>query len=124
MDIIEKLFTLMGIDFHAIAIFMLDSFIENLKQMPDAYVIPKEFWEKKRNNIDFRELKKGYIEVYAQRYTLEEISQLIKFYESPIGKKSLIANQKITQEIQENMQIFFEKLGEEVANEIFEEYDL
>lgn len=43
------------------------------------------------------------IDIYSKNYTLDEIIQLINFYTSPVGKKSLQLNQELNRQMEEVM---------------------
>lgn len=52
--------------------------------------VPEEFWEefeKEFKDASWSYLINGLSSVYSNYYTLSELEELIKFYESPIGKK-------------------------------------
>ena len=53
---------------------------------PDA---PAEVWDIFRSNFDIDEAFNQLIPIYRKYYTQEDIVELIKFYESTAGKKSL-----------------------------------
>jgi hypothetical protein len=119
MDEINKLFNLTGLDVHAVASGMFEYLVENSKEtMPD---IPASYWDKYRNSLETESLYNNYVAIYKRHYTDEEIADLIKFYESPLGSKSVKANQQITQETQANAQVYFESLGKAVATELLTE---
>jgi hypothetical protein len=49
--------------------------------------VPEKFWEKYRQLISVDELRDRLVSVYDKHYTSEELNELLKFYDSPIGKK-------------------------------------
>ena len=120
---IRKLFNLMGTDFNALVSNWLDETIKNVKeQHPD---IPESdaalFRDTIRKNIDIENLRNQYAAIYKRYFTQEEIAGLIKFYESPLGRKSINANQQITQESQAISVVYFESLSNEVIEELVAE---
>lgn len=60
--------------------------------------IPDEFWTEFMKEIDEDEMIKLVIPIYEKFYTHEEIKELKKFYNSPIGKKSIQVLPQLTQE--------------------------
>jgi hypothetical protein len=119
MSDIIKLFNLLGLDVNSIASEMFEYLVENSKEtMPD---IPASYWDKYRNSLDTESLYNNYVAIYKRHYTDGEIADLIRFYESPLGSKSIKANQQITQETQANAQVYFESLGKKVATELLSE---
>lgn len=51
--------------------------------------VPSDFWTEfaKEAEESYTELEKQIADVYKSHFSTDEIKQLIKFYESPIGKK-------------------------------------
>jgi hypothetical protein len=49
--------------------------------------VPENVWEKYRQLISLDEFRNRLIYVYDKHYTSEELSELLKFYDSPLGKK-------------------------------------
>jgi len=116
MSEINKLFSLMNVDFNAVASAMLESMIENAKgQFPD---IPTSVWDKYRKNLGAESLRNLYADIYVRHYSQNEIAGLVKFYESPLGRKSVKANLQITQESQVISETYFEALGGQIMKEL------
>lgn len=59
--------------------------LESVKQQMPR--VPEKFWEKYRQLISMEELSARLVSVYDKHYTSEDLSELLKFYDSPIGKK-------------------------------------
>ncbi|MFL5771525.1 MAG: DUF2059 domain-containing protein [Flavisolibacter sp.] len=53
--------------------------------------LPNEFYERMYNELEHGESRRSYenmmIRVYRKYYVLEDINQMIAFYETPVGKK-------------------------------------
>ena len=49
--------------------------------------VGEKFWDKYRQLINLDELRERLVYVYDKYYTTEELSELLKFYDSPLGKK-------------------------------------
>lgn len=52
------------------------------------------------------ELLDQFARVYALRFSMEELQQIVTFYESPVGAKLASANATINQDLQAVMQVF------------------
>lgn len=59
------------------------------------------------------ELLDQFARVYAQRFTLEELTQIVAFYESPVGLKLATANADMNADLQKVMQVFENNLRTE-----------
>ena len=119
MSEINRLFDLMGLDFNAMASAVLENMIKDLDEK--NMNIPASFWDKYRKNPDSESLRNLYVDIYKRHYTQEEIAGLIKFNESPIGRKSAEVNQQITQESQAISEVYFQSLIKEVVEELLAE---
>jgi D-alanyl-lipoteichoic acid acyltransferase DltB (MBOAT superfamily) len=60
--------------------------------------VPGEFWELFRKNIDFNDFIEELVPLYDRYYTLEEITLITAFYESPAGKKMIEVTPLMTAE--------------------------
>src|SRR5207248_3089376 len=49
--------------------------------------VPNEFWDQFQKEFDSNELYAKLIPVYDKYFELEDIEELIKFYDTPTGKK-------------------------------------
>jgi hypothetical protein len=59
------------------------------------------------------ELMDQFARVYALNFTIEELQQIVAFYETPIGQKLATANASLNQSLQRVMQVFQANLGTE-----------
>ncbi len=59
------------------------------------------------------ELLDQFARVYAVRFTLEEMQQIVTFYESPVGQKLAQANSEINSDLQAVMQVYTNNLKRE-----------
>lgn len=94
---------------------MIPQIVEMMKQTaPNA---PQSLWdsfvEKCKSKFGDK-LVELYVPIYKKYMTLDDLNQLIAFYETPIGKKMSTTSPKI---MVEGMQIG-QKLGMEIANEL------
>ncbi len=64
-----------------------------LKQsFPD---VPASYWKSLDKRIDVRELLNSFIPIYAKNLSLEDLKQIVQFYESPAGQHYLAARKKM-----------------------------
>lgn len=73
--------------------------------------VPDKFWTEFRKEINADELVNLIIPVYDKHLTAAELKELIKFYETPVGKKMIAVMPAITAE---SMQVG-QQWGTEVA---------
>ena len=92
----------------------IEAMIKNMKESTDQNTLPEDFLDELMKEINYQELTDIYIPIYNKHYTHQEILDLIKFYESPTGKKML---EKSPAVVAESINIGMEwgqKLGERV----------
>jgi len=107
-DDIVKMFKLSGVDKS------MNAVITQYRQLLPN--VPSAFWDKMEKKFGSEFISKC-VPIYDKYYTHDEIKQLIKFYESPIGKKSIATTPVI---LQESMAIGAEmgkQIAEDLANE-------
>ncbi|WP_341527570.1 DUF2059 domain-containing protein [Nostoc sp. UHCC 0302] len=51
--------------------------------------VPQEFWDNLQSEIKPDEIFNQIIPIYSRYYTNEEIKELIAFYQTPLGKKTI-----------------------------------
>ena len=125
MNEVDRLFAVSKMDFNEIALNIFENMVSNIKgkfsEIPDAPDIPDSFWDKYRNNLDVDGLRMMLKNIYQRHLTPDEISGIIKFWESPIGQKSKQAEPIINEKIQQIGNAYFEALASEVIKEMIEE---
>ncbi len=82
--------------------------------------VPEEFWEaftaRLRSEVDrFVELL---IPLYAEHFTLEQVQQLIEFYQTPLGRHLVTVQPQLARESMLAGQQWGAQLGMEVAAEL------
>jgi hypothetical protein len=82
--------------------------------------VPMEFWNDFRNEASASTLLDMMIPIYDKYYTHEDIRELIKFYESPVGRKMTETMPLILQESMEAGQEWGRDLGEKVMQRLKE----
>jgi uncharacterized protein len=78
--------------------------------------VPEEYWQAFKDEIDPDGLISLTVPIYDKYYTHEDILKMIKFYESPTGKK-IIDNQSAI--LDESMKAG-EKWGKQIAEKIIQ----
>jgi Uncharacterized protein conserved in bacteria len=77
----------------------MSGMVDMMKQNPAfSASVPAEFWDEFKAEITSDALIAEVGEVYKKYYTEEEMLQLIEFYSSPIGKKTLEINPQLSGE--------------------------
>ncbi len=59
------------------------------------------------------ELMNQFARVYALRFTVEELQQIVAFYESEVGKKLSASNLEVNSDLQRVLQVFTENVKRE-----------
>jgi hypothetical protein len=94
----------------------MNQMLPSLKVMvPDA---PDNFWREFMAGVNSDDLVEMIIPIYQKYLTEKDISELNKFYSSPVGKK-LIRYQPII--MQESMTVG-QRWGENIAKEVLKKY--
>lgn len=113
---IKKLLVLTGS--REMALQAIDQMIGQFKQtMPQ---VPDDFWKdaaaEMKTQID--DLLDLCIPAYERQLTHDEIKELVKFYESPIGRKLVAAQPQIQMDCMQAGQEWGQKIGEKVAKKL------
>ena len=98
---------------------MMTAIIPQFKQLVPG--IPDAFWVKFRQKLNMDELLFACVPAYSKFYSHDEIKQLIRFYESPIGKRMVEVTPLLTQETMAIGQKWGEKLGQDIVNELIKD---
>ena len=83
--------------------------------------VPQKFWDEFAREVKEDELVDLVIPIYDKHYTHDEIKQLIEFYESPVGQKSIRVMPQIVQESQAAGQRWGRELALKVQKRLQEE---
>jgi hypothetical protein len=100
--------------------------VQVMNQMISAFKqsmpgVPDKFWKDFMAEVDPNELVEMAIPSYDKYFTHDDIKELIKFYESPVGKKLTSVQPQIMQECMTAGQEWGRKLGEKVAKKLQEQ---
>jgi len=95
---------------------MFDLMLPNLIEI--APNVPNTFWTTFRSKIDLDGFSKLLVPIYDKSFSHNDIKELLKFYESPIGKKLLEATPAITRESYIIGEQWGKQLGMEIVNEL------
>src|SRR5574341_19648 len=80
--------------------------------------VPAKFWDKFMQEINPEGLVELMVPIYDRHFTQQDITELIKFYQSPLGVKLIQKLPAITQESFQAGQEWGEKLGERVIEKL------
>ncbi len=112
---IKHLMKLMGMEPEKIVNQVLKPMISLNKKMHKDIDIPDEFW-----NDLFKEMLTDMIKLmipwYEKHFTHEEIKELIKFYESPLGKKMVKVQPLMMQEMMPKIQEWTKTLSKRLKD--------
>lgn len=97
---------------------MIDNIVEMYKQSYSD--VQQTFWEEFRKEANAEELQSQIIPIYEKYYTEEELTQLIAFYESPLGRKVVQSLPQILQESMKVGEVWGKALGERVYKKLVE----
>ena len=100
-----------------LAISSMQTYMDQLKK--NAPNIPDEFWNEFAKEFTADKMVQLYVPIYAKYYTESDIDELIKFYKSPVGQKTISVLPSILQESMEAGG----KMGREVAERVMEKLD-
>ncbi|WP_419868822.1 DUF2059 domain-containing protein [Chryseobacterium sp. CT-SW4] len=85
--------------------------------------VPEKVWDDFLNEIDTGKMMKMYIPIYDKYYTEPEIDQLITFYKSPIGQKTIENMPALLKESMEVGTKYGREIGEKIVKKMEEEYN-
>jgi hypothetical protein len=99
--------------------------VQVLKNMVPAFQqaypsVPQAFWDDFMKEVKPSELVDLVVPIYGKYYSEQDIDQLIAFYNSPIGKKTISALPMIMQESMNAGQTWGMELGQKVAQRLKE----
>lgn len=80
------------------------------------------FFNKFHSNMNTQELLDMIIPVYDRYFSAAEVKGLLKFYETPLGQKSLSVLPKMIVELQETGRKWGENLGRQCMKEVLAEH--
>ena len=89
--------------------------VAGLKQMMPR--VPEKYWVQYRQFITVEELRNRLAYVYDKHFTSEELTELLKFYDSPVGKKLTGEALPISKESMEVAQQFSKRAAQAVMSE-------
>lgn len=111
---VRKLLTLMRIE-DMTREAMKNGFDRAKQQMPQ---VPADAWDKAFAKIDWGELVTLSIPVYAKHLVHADVKEMIKFYESPLGKRFLDAQPKISKDLMPVTSGWGQKIGMQIMQEV------
>ncbi|MCL2441261.1 MAG: DUF2059 domain-containing protein [Treponema sp.] len=94
---------------------MFDLMLPNLMSMVPQ--VPNAFWTAFRASLDLDAFVRLMIPIYDKHFTQNDIRELIRFYESPIGRKFL----EVTPAFTRDSYLVGEQWGQQMAIDIVEE---
>lgn len=109
---------------------MMQSMGDSIKPVMNQSLPPGEYREKLidlfiakfRSKADAKQLIDMALPLYDKYFTDEEIKALTKFYETPVGRKSVSTLPQLTMEMQQEGKAWGENLGRESMQEVLAEH--
>jgi hypothetical protein len=92
-------------------------FLQLKNQLPK---VPEKFWQDLRQSLNINEMLESMVPVHAKYFTHEEVKELIRFYESPVGRKLTEATPKISEESMVEGQKWVLKTGQMIEKKLEE----
>lgn len=80
------------------------------------------FFNKFHSKLNTQELLDLVVPIYDRYFSAEEVKGLLKFYETPLGQKSISALPKMMVELQETGRKWGENLGRQCMQEVLAEH--
>jgi hypothetical protein len=111
---ITRLVEIMNMKSLAVQIF--DMLIPQLAQLVPS--VPQNVWDLFREKIDIDDFIKLHVAIYDRHFTHEEIKELIRFYESPIGRRVIEETPAMTEESMIAGQQWGMKLGQQIMMDL------
>jgi len=95
-----------------------------MKESPQLLPFRKAFETYLRRTISYEAQKDELADIYLATYTPDEIRELIRFYQTPIGRKKAAAGAKIAaavaaltqKKMQENLPLFQKEMQDDIRN--------
>jgi len=94
-----------------------------MKKNPVYKDIPTEFWDKFVQEINFDEFIEMYVPIYDKYYSHEDVKGIVKFYETPTGKKVIQNMPLIMSESMSMGQKWGMEIGKKIAEKMQKEFE-
>jgi len=92
-------------------------FLQLKNQLPK---VPEKFWQDLRQSLNINEMLEAMVPVHAKYFTHEEVKELIRFYDSPVGRKLTEVTAKISEESMVEGQKWVLKTGQMIEKKLEE----
>lgn len=99
-----------------IGVMVLENMMMSFRDIfPD---VPVEFWDRMVDAFEFEmdDLMDMLVPIYRKHFTAEDIAGLIRFYESPLGRKLIERQPDMVQESMSAGETWGERIGQEVVD--------
>jgi hypothetical protein len=100
---------------------VLNSMIDSYRKMLPQ--VPQSFWDEFLKDVNPQSLVELIIPIYDKYLTHDEIKDIIKFYESPSGRKLIQVLPQITNESMEAGRIWGKEMGERIIERLQREVE-
>ncbi|MEM8506098.1 MAG: DUF2059 domain-containing protein [Cyanobacteria bacterium P01_D01_bin.1] len=104
-------------DTEALNLQVMESMVDQFRQVITD--VPDDWWDRFLDKIDYAELNRLVIPIYAQHFTIEELDAIIAFYKTPAGQTVL---EKMPSVLQDSM-LVGQQWGMEIARQVLDDLE-
>jgi hypothetical protein len=90
--------------------------VNNIK--PNFPQVPQKLWDSFQQELNYDEVVAEMIPIYQKYFTNKEITEMIAFYETPLGKKTISVMPKLMQDSVQIGQTYGQKVAERVLKKL------
>jgi uncharacterized protein len=95
---------------------LLPQMLDQMRQaLPN---VPENYWRSFQTNFNFGELEGIYIPIYEKYFTDDEIKEMTRYYESPLGKKFVSTMPKATEEAMAEVSVWSKELADRIRKQV------
>lgn len=83
--------------------------------------VPGEFWDRVEDVVEMDDIMDILVPIHRKHFTAEDIDGLIRFYESPLGRKLIERQPDMVQESMSAGETWGERIAQEVVDRMIAE---
>ena len=92
--LVREVIATLGVD--RVGTQIMDALIQQFRQVYTS--VPETYWKSQRASVKEEELTDQIVPLYAARFSVAELNEVLAFYHSPVGKKLAAALPEIGQQ--------------------------
>jgi uncharacterized protein len=97
---------------------MVDQIVRQVR--PDLPNVPATFWDDFVKNVDARAILDDLAPVYEKHFTPDELAELVKFYQSPVGRKLVQVQPQLNRDTLKAGQAFGTRVTKDLMRQLKE----